>query len=375
VSGKLRVGVIFGGRSGEHEVSLRSARSVMAAMDKDRYEIIPIGITKEGQWMIGEEAVGLLTEGKGEARPALVIPEPGQRAVKSLEPLADEPGAQRLRDQALIDVIFPVLHGPYGEDGTVQGLLELAGIPYVGAGVVGSAAGMDKAIFKSIMTAHHLPVLPYRLVLRSEWENDQESILDRLEVKLAYPMFVKPVNLGSSVGVNKARDRAGLIAGLNDAARYDRRLLVEQGISAREIEVSVLGNDEPETSIPGEIVPGDEFYSYADKYLRDEAKLLIPAPLTEAQAKQVREMAIAAYKAIDCAGLARADFLMDKDTGDIWVSELNTIPGFTSISMYPKLWEATGLPYPALIDRLIELALARFEQKRQCKTTFELPEG
>jgi D-alanine-D-alanine ligase len=375
MSGKLRVGIIFGGRSGEHEVSLRSARSVMAAIDKDRYEVIPIGITKEGRWMMGGEAVALLTEGTGQARAALVIPEPGQRAVKSLEPLEGEPGAQRLHDQVPIDVIFPVLHGPYGEDGTVQGLLELAEIPYVGAGVVGSAVGMDKVVFKSVMVAHHLPVLPYQLLLRAEWEADQEAVLDRLEAGLTYPMFVKPSNLGSSVGVSKARDRAGLAAGLNDAAQYDRRLLVEQGIPAREIEVSVLGNDEPEASVPGEVVPGDEFYSYADKYINEEAKLLIPAPLTAAQAQQVREMAIAAYKAIDCAGLARCDFLMDKNTDEIWISELNTIPGFTSISMYPKLWEATGLSYPALISRLIELAMERFEQKRRCKTTYELPEG
>jgi D-alanine-D-alanine ligase len=373
MSRKLRVGVIFGGRSGEHEVSLRSVRSVMAAMDKDKYEIVPIGITKEGLWMMGEEAIALLTDGRGEAMSALVVPEPGQRSVKSLEPIKGEAGAYHLRDQALVDVVFPVLHGPYGEDGTVQGLLELAGIPYVGAGVVGSAVGMDKAIFKSVMVAHDLPVLPYQLVLRSAWESDQERVLDRVEAALPYPMFVKPVNLGSSVGVNKARDRKELIASLHDAAQYDRRLLIEKGILAREIEVSVLGNDDPEASIPGEVVPGDEFYSYVDKYINDEAQLLIPAPLTEAQAQEARQMAIAAYKAMDCAGLARCDFLMDRDTDEIWINEVNTIPGFTSISMYPKLWEATGLPYPILIDRLIELAMERYDQKCRCKTSYEPP--
>lgn len=375
MSKKLRVGIVFGGRSGEHEVSLRSAHSVMEEIDKDRYEVVPIGITKEGKWLVGEEAVVLLSEGKGEAKSALVVPEPGQRAVKSLEPLRGEPAAYRLRDQARVDVMFPVLHGPYGEDGTIQGLLELAEIPYVGAGVVGSAVGMDKVIFKSVMIAHNIPVLPYQLVLRSAWESDREQVLRDIETEITYPMFVKPANLGSSVGISKARDRAELVAGLNDAAQYDRRLLVEQGITAREIEVSVLGNDEPEASVPGEVIPADEFYSYTDKYMNDEAELVIPAPLTEAQTQQVQEMAIGAYKAIDCAGLARCDFLVDKDTDQIWINEVNTIPGFTSISMYPKLWEATGLPYPSLIDRLIELALARYEQKHRCKTSYEPLEG
>lgn len=368
---RLRVGVIFGGRSGEHEVSLRSARSVMAAIDKEHYEVVSIGITKEGRWVTGEGAMALLTEGEGRAYPALVVPEPGQYAVKSVQPLPDEPGVHCLLDDARVDVIFPVLHGPYGEDGTIQGLLELAGIPYVGAGVVGSAVCMDKVVFKGVMVAHRLPVLPHQLVLRSEWETGPGEILTRLEAALDYPMFVKPVNLGSSVGVSKARDRAGLLAGLNEAATYDRRLLVEQGIPAREIEVSVLGNDRPEASIPGEVVPGDEFYSYADKYINDKAQLLIPAPLTDEQSAQARQMAVAAYQAVDCAGLARCDFLMDRDTDEIWINELNTIPGFTSISMYPKLWEATGLPYPALIGRLIELALERHEQKRRCKTSYE----
>jgi D-alanine-D-alanine ligase len=368
---KIRIGVIFGGRSGEHEVSLHSARSVMDALDKDRYETIPIGITKDGHWVTGNSTWKALRSGAGETVDAALLGEPGQHALMAVE---EDRGRMGLRDVATLDVIFPVLHGPYGEDGTVQGLLELADIPYVGAGVVGSAVGMDKTIFKSVIRAHGLPVLPYKLVLRSDWEREHQAVLDELEGLLAYPMFTKPANLGSSVGVSKVRNREELKAGLDEAAAYDRRLLVEQGIEAREIEVSVMGNDEPLASIPGEVVPADEFYSYEDKYIRGEAQLLIPAPLDEEQAALAQRLAVAAYAAIDCAGLARCDFLLDKQDGALYVSEVNTIPGFTAISMYPKLWEASGVPYPELIDRLVEYALERHAQKRRCKTSYEPPE-
>jgi D-alanine-D-alanine ligase len=367
---KIRVGIIFGGRSGEHEVSLRSARSVMDAIDKDRYDVLPIGITKEGQWVAGGDPMKALASGGEDTTPAALLGEPGQRTIRAIEPVPDG-SVVSLRDIATVDVIFPVLHGPYGEDGTIQGLLELADVPYVGAGVVGSAVGMDKAIFKSVMRAHNIPVLPFILVLRSAWEADPDAVVAGVEGGLRYPVFVKPANLGSSVGISKADDRAALVEALNDAARYDRRLLVEQGIVGREIEVSVLGNDDPIASVPGEVVPGDEFYTYEDKYIHDDAELLIPAPIDEDLAEKARDLAVRAYRAIDCAGLARCDFLLDRKTGELWVNEVNTIPGFTSISMYPKLWEASGVPYPELIDRLIRLALERHADRSRNKTSYE----
>lgn len=365
---RIRVGIIFGGRSGEHEVSLRSARSVMDAIDRDKYEVLPIGITPEGHWIAGGDPYSFLTAGEAGPRPAALLGEPGDPTLKAIEPAAET--GSTMTDIASVDVIFPVLHGPFGEDGTVQGLLELADIPYVGAGVTGSAVGMDKAIFKAVMAAYGIPVLPYQLVLRSEWEADREKILDRVETALSYPVFTKPCNLGSSVGISKARTRNELEAALTDAARYDRRLLVEQGIPAREIELSVLGNEEPIASVPGEVIPGDEFYSYDDKYINDDAEILIPAPLDEAMTRQAQEMATAAYRAVDCAGLARVDFLLDSETGELWLNEINTIPGFTSISMYPKLWEASGLSYPELIDRLIQLALERHADKQRNETSY-----
>jgi D-alanine-D-alanine ligase len=366
---RIRVGIIFGGRSGEHEVSLRSAQSVMDAIDKEKYEVLPIGITKEGGWIAGGDPMLTLTSGEVSSTPAALIGEPGDPTLKAIEPVGESTSG--LRDIATVDVIFPVLHGTYGEDGTVQGLLELADIPYVGAGVVGSAAGMDKAIFKAIMIAHDLPVLPYVLILRSEWDADREAVLARIEEALEYPLFVKPANLGSSVGISKAVDRESLIAALDEAAQYDRRLIVEHGIPAREIEVSVLGNDDPIASVPGEVIPGDVFYSYTDKYINDDAQLVIPAPLDEALIEHIRQTAVKTYKAIDCAGLARCDFLLDSETGELWINEVNTLPGFTSISMYPKLFEASGISYPDLIDRLIQLALERHAEKRRNKTSFD----
>jgi D-alanine-D-alanine ligase len=311
-----------------------------------------------------------LTSGAHDSAPVALIGEPGDSTFRAIEPAAGHETAS-LRDVATVDVIFPVLHGPYGEDGTIQGLLELADVPYVGAGVVGSALGMDKAVFKNVMISNGIPVLPYLLALRADWEAGPDTVLDLAEKTLHFPMFVKPANLGSSVGISRADDRAMLIAALTDAARYDRRLLIEQGIAGREIEVSVLGNDDPVASVPGEVIPGDVFYSYADKYVNDNAQLVIPAPLDERLTALVRQLAVRSFKAIDCAGLARCDFLLDRDTDELWMNEINTIPGFTSISMYPKLWAASGISYPELIDRLIQLALERHADRARNKTTYD----
>jgi len=370
--GKLRVGVIFGGRSGEHEISLISARSVMGAMDPEKYEIVPIGITKEGAWIAsGDPMEALVTGDMSLSAPATLLPDPSRGGLMRLE---EKEGQAILSLLAELDVVFPVLHGTYGEDGTIQGLLDLAGIPYVGAGVTASALGMDKAIFKRLMQAHGLPVVNHLLVWRREWEADPERVISRIEEGLNYPVFTKPANLGSSVGISKCHDREGLARGLAEAARYDRKLLVEAAVpQAREIEVSVLGNDEPIASVPGEIIPSREFYSYAAKYLDEgdrASKLIIPAPLSPEMTERVRELAIRAYVAIDCSGMARADFLLSSETGDLYINELNTIPGFTDISMYPKLWAATGVPYQKLIDRLIELALERHADRMRNQTSY-----
>ena len=372
---KIRVGVIFGGRSGEHEVSLASARSVMSAMDKEKYEIVPIGITKEGGWIaLGDPLRALEAGDAGVSQPVALLGDPSRRGLMRLEDTERAVKATRLAE---LDVIFPVLHGPYGEDGTVQGLLELAGIPYVGAGVTGSALGMDKAIFKDVMRAHGLPITDYLLVKRKEWEADPEEVMDRAEATLGYPVFTKPANLGSSVGISKCYDREGLACGLAEAATYDRKLLVEVAVpAAREIEVSVLGNDDPIASVPGEIIPSREFYNYESKYIDDgdeASKLLIPAPISPEMTDRVRGLAVQAYKAIDCNGMARADFLLSGETGELYISELNTIPGFTTISMYPKLWEASGIPYPELIDRLIDLAIERYQDKGCSETSYQSP--
>ncbi|MGD2048700.1 MAG: D-alanine--D-alanine ligase [Chloroflexota bacterium] len=367
---KLRVGIIFGGRSGEHEVSLMSARSVMAALNRDKYEIEMIGITRTGKWLTGNVAAALEDGLVAEARPATLLPDPDNSTLMQLN--TENRHVSSLSEVATLDIVFPVLHGPYGEDGTVQGLLELAGIPYVGAGVVGSAVGMDKAIFKAVMVAHGLPVLPWVLVLSSEWFQDQERILQKVESTLEYPVFTKPANLGSSVGICRCTNRSELVAGLDDARRYDRRLIVEQGVDGRELEVSVLGNDHPIASVVGEIKPRRTFYDYVAKYISDDSELIIPAELDLDTTAQIQQMAVQAFQAIDGAGLARVDFLLDKDDGRIYINELNTIPGFTRISMYPKLWEASGISYPELLDRLIELALERSEVKSKLKTTYEI---
>ena len=373
---KLRIGVLFGGRSGEHEVSLRSARSVMAALDPDRYEVVPIGITKDGRWLAGN-AMAALSEGAA-ARPATLLPEPAtNETAAALLALDAGDGAPSLSVIAELDVLFPVLHGPFGEDGTVQGLLELAGLPYVGAGVVGSAVGMDKAIFKHVMAANGVPVLPWRLFTGEQWRRNPEAVLDAVEVALPYPVFTKPANLGSSVGISKCRDRAELRAGMAEAARFDRRIIVEQGIDrARELEVAVLGNDEPQASVVGEVRPRREFYDYVAKYLlppgsEEESELIVPAPLALELSEAIRALAIRAYRAIDCAGLGRVDLLLDDHSGDIYLNEINTIPGFTSISMYPKLWAASGLSYGELLDRLVELALERHSEKSGLATSID----
>ncbi|HSB90583.1 MAG TPA: D-alanine--D-alanine ligase family protein [Anaerolineales bacterium] len=355
---RLRVGVLFGGRSGEHEISLLSARSVLTALDPARFEPVQIGITHDGRWYTGPKTLEMMERGKLDGLSSAAI-----LADAGLHCLFSWGEGSPMDVVSQLDVVFPVLHGSFGEDGTIQGLLELADVPYVGAGVLASSVAMDKALFKELMRARGLPVLDWVLLLSSEIAADPVAAAARGEQAGPYPLFTKPANLGSSVGVSKVRSRSDLIEGLMDATRYDRRVIVERGLEAREIEVSVLGNETPQASIPGEIVPSDEFYSYRAKYLDNASELRIPAPIDERIAAQARRLAVEAFVAIDGAGMARADFLLDKRAGDLYLNELNTIPGFTKISMYPKLWDATGLPYPALMERLIELALERQAQK------------
>ncbi len=360
---KQKIGVIFGGRSGEHEVSLMSARSVLTALDSEKYTVIQIGITHDGTWLSGEDVLEAMSAGKtANLTRVALLPDPNHKGLHAIR------DAQKFTD---IDVYFPVLHGTFGEDGTLQGLFEMAGVAYVGAGVLGAAVGMDKGIFKDIMTANEIPVVDGFVVSRSQLQSQMETILDRAEKIAPYPFFTKPANMGSSVGVTKCRSRSDLYEGMLDAARFDRRILIERGINAREIEISVLGNDDPQASVPGEIRPEADFYSYDAKYHDDRSKLFIPAPIPEETAAQMRSMAIKAYRAIDCAGMARVDFLLDRESGEFYLNEVNTIPGFTQISMYPKLWDASGLPYPKLIDRLIELALERRKDRAQTEWRYE----
>ncbi|MFZ1140198.1 MAG: D-alanine--D-alanine ligase family protein [Candidatus Sulfotelmatobacter sp.] len=389
---KLRVGILFGGRSGEHEVSLLSAASVLNAIDKEKYEVVPIGITKDGRWLTAEHAENLL-QGKlmleprslragdpettasaavlarGEA--VVVPPEPVHRQSGLVPFQTDAAMMRRASDRAInVDVIFPVLHGTFGEDGTIQGLLELADIPYVGAGVLGSAAGMDKDIMKSLFIAAGIPIVKHVTILRSAWEKDSKKVQKLIESKLTYPVFVKPANLGSSVGISKAHNCKELGPAIEEAAKFDRKIVIEQSVGgkkekAREIECSVLGNDQPAASVPGEIIPGKEFYDYTAKYVDEGSQLIIPAKLTKTETKRVQNLAVAAFQAVDCSGLARVDFLMDPKTRKIYLNEINTMPGFTSISMYPKLWAASGLAYADLIDRLIQLGIERHEDKKK----------
>ena len=389
---KLRVGVLFGGRSGEHEVSLLSAASVLNAIDKKKYNVVPIGITKEGRWVTAAHAERLLRgQAAGTHRPrqlragdpevtstaavltkgegVVVPPIPGENR-SALVPFEIDTSELRAAQSPIdVDIIFPVLHGTFGEDGTIQGLLELADIAYVGAGVLGSAAGMDKDVMKRLFHDAGIPIVKHLTVLRSAWHKEPKKVRRQIESTLKYPLFVKPANLGSSVGISKVHTAGELAAAMDEAARFDRKLVVEEGVGgkkgkAREIECSVLGNDDPIASVPGEIVPIKEFYDYDAKYLDEGSTLIIPADLPLKKAMEVRHLAVAAFRAVDCAGLARVDFLMDPRIGKMYVNEINTIPGFTSISMYPKLWGATGISYPELIDRLIQLGLERHADKK-----------
>jgi D-alanine-D-alanine ligase len=363
---KLRVGILFGGRSGEHEVSLLSAASILNAIDRKKFDVAPIGIDKAGHWLTSGAAQGLL-EGSGPAEPAVATQAPSLAADSALDSHA------ALGGQSL-DVVFPVLHGTFGEDGTIQGLFELAGIAYVGSGVLGSAAGMDKDVMKRLFAQARLPIVKHVALLRTEWEKQPRKVITQIEAALRYPMFVKPANLGSSVGISKVHDRKELGPALTLAAKYDRKLVVEQGVGgksgkAREFEVAVLGNDDPQASVVGEIVPGKEFYDYEAKYLSEGSVPVIPAKLSRAETKQIREMAVAAFRACDLSGLARVDFLMEPaGKRRIFLNEVNTMPGFTPISMYPKLWQASGVAYKDLITRLIELALER--QAEKSRTTY-----
>ena len=358
---KIKLGVIFGGRSGEHEVSLMSARSVLSVLDPDKYEITQIGITHSGEWWSGNEVIKQFEAARTDGLFRVVLtPEPGNAILYKRIPVNN---SEELIPLTTLDVVFPVLHGTFGEDGTLQGLLEMADIAYVGAGVLGSAVGMDKGIFKEVMRANRIPVVDWIICTRKDIENNLDNIVIRAEKMATYPLFVKPANLGSSVGISKCKSRSDLIEGILEAARYDRRILIERGVDAREIEISVLGNEDPQASIPGEIKPSDEFYSYRAKYIDGKSELFIPAPLSPQQIKQIQDIAVRTYQVIDCAGMARIDFLLDRETDDLYVNEVNTIPGFTSISMYPKLWEATDISYPELVDRLVELALERKKER------------
>ncbi len=385
---KLRVGVIYGGRSGEHEVSVTSAASIFKHIDRTRYEPIPIRIEKDGRWTLADRPPAALSAAEviqqarvTQARPlragrdTLFAPYPSGETMITVERRSSSDGTTPVDvERAVVagmelDVVFPVLHGPYGEDGTVQGLLELANVPYVGSGVLASAAGMDKAVMKVLFGGSGLPVVAWRGFVRAEWERDRERVLADA-VTLGLPVFVKPANLGSSVGISKVKLQAELVPAIELALEYDRKVVVEAGVvNAREVECAVLGNEDPETSVPGEIIPSREFYDYEAKYLDEGSRGVIPADLTTAQAAEVRRLAIVAFRAIDGAGLARVDFLLSRNTGAIFVNEINTMPGFTTISMYSKLWEASGVSYSTLVDRLIHLALARHSDKQRLRTS------
>src|ERR1700730_16258696 len=364
---RLRVGVIFGGRSGEHEVSLASAASVIRALDPEKYEAVPIGIGKDGRWFIGTPAQNMLPEVLRQGHRVMLSADPSVGALLPLEDRAA--GSQR------VDVIFPVLHGTFGEDGTVQGLLDLAGLPYVGAGVLASAVGMDKDVQKRLFEQAGLPIVPFLAIHRWEWERDRLKVLREIKKKFRFPIFVKPATLGSSVGMTRVNAQNELQKAMDLAAEFGLKLIVERGVNGREIEVSVLGNEEIRASIPGEIVPHREYYDYAAKYLEGGTQLVIPAQLTKKQVTTFQDYAVRAFRAIDGTGMARCDFFLDRTNGKIFINELNTIPGFTSISMYPKLWDASGLPYTKLIDRLIELALDLHKEKARTKYSIELPAG
>jgi len=367
---KLRVGLIFGGKSGEHEVSFCSASSIIKAIGKDKYTVVPIGITKEGRWISPQDSELALQSGKIEGKSTVILlNDPSGRALVRID------NNQRLDKNSVLerlDVIFSVLHGPYGEDGTVQGLLELADIPYVGAGVTASAISMDKDLMKTIFQQKSLPILKWLTIKRKEWQKDKEKILSFIQNGFEYPLFVKPTNLGSSVGITKVHKKEELEKAIDLASSYDRKILIEEGLEeVREIECGVLGNDEPQVSVVGEVRPAGEFYDYDSKYIDKETQLIVPADLPDGVSRKVQEITLRAFKAVDAAGMARIDFFVSKKENKIYLSEINTIPGFTSVSMYPRLWEASGIPYSDLIDQLIQLALERYQDKKQNKISYD----
>src|SRR5580693_1149852 len=365
---RLRIGVLFGGRSGEHEVSLASAASVIRALDPEKYEPVPIGISKDGRWLVGTSSIKLLADVLKSGDRVVLPPDPSAATLVPLGPTAGQPSVG-------VDVVFPVLHGTFGEDGTVQGLIELAGLPYVGAGVLASAVGMDKDVQKRLFEQAGLPIVPFLAIRRSEWERERDAVLRQIKKTFRFPLFVKPATLGSSVGMSRVKAAHELPAAMDLAAEFALKIIVERSVTAREIEVSVLGNDDVRASIPGEIVPHREFYDYTAKYLEQGTRLVIPAVLAKKQVITFQEYAVRAFRAIDGTGMSRCDFFFERRTNKIFVNELNTIPGFTAISMYPKLWEASGLPYPKLIDRLIQLALDLHREKARTKYSIELPPG
>jgi len=365
---KINLGVIFGGRSGEHEVSLMSATSVLAVLDREKYNITCIAIDKKGIWWSGDKVLESLSEGiTSTLERVFLLPEPGNN---TLYKRVQSGSQEQIIPIVDLDVVFPILHGTFGEDGTLQGFFEMADIAYVGAGVLGSSVGMDKGVFKDVMRSHNIPVVDWLTFTRKEINEDINVVAKKCEALASYPLFVKPANLGSSVGISKVKNHSDLIEGLIEAAMYDRRILIEKGLDAREIEVSVIGNESCRASIAGEIKPADEFYSYDAKYINSNSELYIPADIQADIAEKIHDLAIRAYKAIDCAGLTRVDFLLERGTNQIFLNEVNTIPGFTSISMYPKLWEHSGLPYADLVDELIDLAFERKQERNKSKRTF-----
>jgi D-alanine-D-alanine ligase len=383
---KLRIGVIYGGRSGEHEISVASAASVIKSLDRSRYEPLPIRIEKDGRWTIADKAptamsaAEVIAQARGTATRALrpgretvLVAHPSEDTLLTIERRphqrgSDDDGGAVVTGLGL-DVVFPVLHGPYGEDGTIQGLLELANVPYVGPGVLASAVGMDKAAMRLMFAAHGLPIAPWKAYLRRDWEQHREALTESA-LSLGLPLFVKPANLGSSVGISKVKTSDELAPAVERALEFDRKVVIEWGVpEAREIECAVLGNDDPQASIPGEVIPGREFYDYEAKYLDEGSRTVIPAELTPDQVAEIQRLAVAAFRAVDGAGMSRVDFLVSRPTGNVYLNEINTIPGFTTISMFAKMWEASGVPYPALVDRLIQLALERHADKQRLRTS------
>ena len=367
---KIRVGIIFGGRSGEHEVSFCSASSIIKAIDKDKYTVVPIGITKEGRWISPQDSELALKSGKIEGKNTVILL--NDSFSKSLVCIDNNQKLDKSSALEKLDVIFPVLHGPYGEDGTVQGLLELANISYVGAGVAASAISMDKDFMRMVFQQKGLPILKWMTIKRKEWQENKEKILSLVQNGFEYPLFVKPANLGSSVGITKVHKKEELEKAIDLASSYGRKILIERGLEeVREIECGVLGNDEPRASVVGEVKPAGEFYDYDSKYTEEGTQLIIPADLPDRVSQEIQRIALSAFKAVDAAGMARVDFFVSKKENKIYLNEINTIPGFTSSSMYPRLWEASGISYPELIDRLIQLALERHQDKKQNKISYD----